>query len=79
MNCKRIDIELLPYKIYNIDYLENLTKIYNITEEPEKTVYWVSYCIKYRPLWMSEWILQRWRWNDKWIWTEDWIFNDWKI
>ena len=72
--------------LYNIEFIDKhnnavelLWKRYNILEVPVNKYYWVAYCIKYRPLWMSERILQRWWWNDKWIWTADWIFNDWKI
>lgn len=74
-------------KIYNcfediVEYNsieEEKDNYYTIIEELPKVKYWISYCIRYRPLWLSEWILQRgWR-NDRWEWTEDWIFNDWHI
>lgn len=97
MNCKRINAELLPYKEYNTDFINN-QKIYDYIEEileydtieQENTSYytiteqwwikyWVEYCIKYRPLWLSERILQRGWWNDEWIWKDDWVFNDWNI
>lgn len=95
MNDRLIDVELLWYKVYWVESIEDQKKyniiesnkeyniipqewrLYNILELPVDKTYWVSYCIKYRPLWLSERILERWWWNDKWIWTADWIFNDW--
>ena len=97
MKCERINAELLPYKTYNTDFINN-QKIYDYIEEileydtieQENTSYYtiteewwikygVEYCIKYRPLWLSERILQRGWWNDEWIWKDDWVFNDWNI
>ncbi len=59
--------------------IEQVNSSYNVLEQVNWKSFWVAYCIKYRPLWMTERILQRWRRNDKGIWTADWIFNDWKI
>lgn len=65
-------------KLYDIeDETENT--YYTITEQKPSKSYWVSYCVSYRPLWLSERILQRWWRNDSWERTEDWIFNDWLI
>lgn len=92
MNCKWINVKLLPYKKYNVilqkikkywcllvgkfyNCIELKSKYHNVELKPWKT-YWVKYCIRYRPLWMLEWILERGWWNDKWIWTDDWVFKD---
>ena len=50
-----------------------------VNNNAQEKEYCVKFCIKYRPVWLLEWILARGWWNDKWIRTEDWIFNDWKI
>ena len=93
MDCKRLEAELINRKSYTIQILWNKyfwerlnTKYY--VEEKEKSVYNISekqqryevcYCVRYRPLSLKEWILARWRWNDKWEWTPDGIFNDWIV
>lgn len=52
--------------------------LHNVNLQPQATTYWVTYSMKYRPLWLSEWILLRgWR-NDKGLWTADGIFIDWQ-
>lgn len=64
-------------KIYNA--IDQKKGYYNIIEQPSLKSYWVAYSIKYRPLGLSEWILQRGRRNDKGLRTADGVFNDWKI
>lgn len=49
---------------------------YDVTEKATNE-FELCYCVRYRPLELSEWILDRGWWNDKWEWSEDWIFNDW--
>lgn len=90
MDCKRLNAKLIQKeywtqilqkkyfandmgKYFNVKWWE--TKGYTVVENQKK--YGVCYCVKYRPIWLAEWILARWWWNDKGIWTEDWIFNDW--
>lgn len=64
MDCKRLEVELLKKSTYDVEEMKN-------------SFYEICYCIRYKPVWATEWILLRWWWNDKWVWTEDWIFNDW--
>lgn len=91
LNCKRVVTTLIQtsYHVahdqnhYLLDEKQQGYKVkdsqtsYNVESSSKK--YGVCYCVKYRPIWLAEWILARWWWNDKWIWTEDWIFNDWII
>lgn len=65
MGCKQLNAVLID-------------KHYEVSECDTKE-YSVSYCIRYRPVWAIEWILLRWRWNDKGVWTDNGIFNDWNI
>ena len=95
MNCKRLEVDLLQseHHIEEIDmgYFDIIKKPVNefeleeidmggfdITKEPVNE-FELSYCVMYRPLWLPEWILDRWWWNDLGYWTEDGIFNDWII
>ena len=73
MNCKWIRAILIQTK-YEVEEKQSCYKVWDCSLN-----YWVSYCVKYRPAWMDEWILARWWWNDAGIWTPDWIFNDWII
>ena len=41
-----------------------------------KRKYGVSYCVRYRPVWLLEWILARGWWNDTGIRTPDGKFKD---
>lgn len=66
MDCKRLEVKLLKNDTYS-------------AEEQKKDEYRIEYCIRYKPVWATEWILLRWWWNDKWVWTADWIFNDWIV
>lgn len=91
MNCGRIIINLKE-KLFGVNYkakkfcFKNLQKLYEtnwvFTDKKcklKKKEVCVKFCVRYRPVWLLEWILARGWWNDKWVWTEDWIFNDWKI
>lgn len=64
-------------KIYNT--LEQDKGYYDIIDLSSQKDYWVIYSIKYRPLGLDEWILQRGRRNDKGLRTADGVFNDWNI
>lgn len=66
MDCKRLEVELVKKNTYTV-------------EEMNKNAFQICYCIRYRPVWAIEWILLRWRWNDKGVWTDNGIFNDWNI
>lgn len=59
-------------KVYETNCVFSMKKI-----KIKKKDYNVKFCIRYRPVWKLEWILERGWWNDKGIWTENWIFNDW--
>jgi len=74
MDCKRLEAHLVEKK-YDVKCEEK--PVYSVELNQEK--YGVCYCVRYRPVWLLEWILARWRWNDKGIWTADWTFNDWNI
>ena len=76
MSCKKLNAELVKEEVYDWEVLSEA--------EFDAQIQWqnffnVCFCVEYRPVWLSEWILDRWRWNDRWEWTEDWIFNDWDI
>jgi len=76
MDCKWLETKLLWYKKYKAE--EEKISTYSV-EEMDKDKFWVCYCIRYKPIWSLEWILVRWRWNDRGIWTANWIFNDWIV
>ena len=76
MDCKRLEVELLKWNKYEVE--EQKTSTYSV-EEIKNNKYEIEYCIRYRPVWAIEWILLRWRWNDKGVWTDNGIFNDWNI
>lgn len=75
MNCKRLEVDLLQSE-HHIEEID--MGGFDITKEPVNE-FELSYCVMYRPLWLPEWILDRWWWNDLGYWTEDGIFNDWII
>lgn len=92
MDCRKLEATLIKkwydtlikQKKYSV--IEKLYKQYQAEiKEKEYQVnysqdsYWVAYCVRYRPIWFTEWILARGWWNDRGIWTEDWIFNDWIV
>ena len=75
MKCQRLEVD---YKISEHEI--NQVDLWGYTvDEKNLNEIELSYCIRYRPLGLSEWILDRWWWNDLGLWTEDWIFNDWII
>ena len=93
MDCKWLEAEIISKNSYEIEaflkeYLIDkyckkywIEKLKNPTYEvnSSQNKYGVCYCVRYRPVWVLEWILARGWWNDKGIWTADWIFNDWII
>lgn len=85
-DTKEYGVEWWEKKIFGVSAIWP-TKAFNITSQEKKfDINYIDYkkqnicyCIRYRPIWLSERILARWWWNDKGIRTEDWIFNDWIV
>lgn len=76
MDCKWLEVMLVKQTKHKA---EEEKKNYYSVKETKGSKLQIEYCVRYRPVWMPEWILARWRWNDKWEWTPDGIFNDWII
>ena len=81
MSCKQAQAEMLPittYELRNIHIVEyDINPVITPRHEVEDVKckeFSFQYCVSFRDPNLPEWILARWRWNDKWIWTPDWIF-----
>lgn len=76
MDCKWLEVMLVWMSKYKAE--EEKNNHYSV-EETKGNKFQIEYCVRYRPVWMPEWILERWWWNDRWEWTPNGIFNDWIV